>query len=305
MKKARLLLILGIIQLTGFGQINMADSTAQSIGYWDLNEKQLYTITSEKTRTKGLDTTSHELISYEVEITIKDSTATSYTIEWYYKNFTVDSKNEILNKIMKLSENFRLLIRTNELGVFQEVINWKEYKDYMGDIIGRLKKEYKDAPTMIKLLEQTKEMYSTKEVIEAAGINEIQQYYSFHGLKYKLGETYESNTTVPNIYGNEPFDSNFKYYLDEINETDNNYILRSSQTINAEQLTNASYEYVVKTMKTMGMPAPKRDEFKEVTNETNTASRIHGTGWVIYSIQTKTVTSEDNTHIDELIIEIQ
>ena len=46
-------------------------------------------------------------------------------------------------------------------------------------------------------------------------------------------------------------------------------------------------------------------EIKELKNETVTASRIQGTGWVIYSVQTITVTAENITNIEERIIEIK
>jgi hypothetical protein len=75
--------------------------------------------------------------------------------------------------------------------------------------------------------------------------------------------------------------------------------------IDSTQLTNATFDYVVKTMKTMGMPAPKREDFKNVTNETETGSRIHGSGWLVYSYQTKTVTSEGTTRIEKTVIDIQ
>jgi hypothetical protein len=39
-------------------------------------------------------------------------------------------------------------------------------------------------------------------------------------------------------------------------------------------------------------------------NETWSASRIHESGWVIYSIETKKVVAEGTTQINERIIEI-
>ena len=57
--------------------------------------------------------------------------------------------------------------------------------------------------------------------------------------------------------------------------------------------------------KTMNTELPRREDMKELKNETLTASRIHGTGWVLYSIQTTTITSDDSTLIEERIIEIK
>jgi len=57
-------------------------------------------------------------------------------------------------------------------------------------------------------------------------------------------------------------------------------------------------------MKTMGLPEPNRKDIKDIVNQTDLASRIHDSGWVIYSIQTKTVSAEDATNIEETVIEI-
>jgi|GEM_PF-5327359 len=57
-----------------YGQINPADSTAQVVGYWDLNEKQSYIITEEKLKIQGTDTLSREYEKYAVDITIVDAT---------------------------------------------------------------------------------------------------------------------------------------------------------------------------------------------------------------------------------------
>jgi hypothetical protein len=55
----------------------------------------------------------------------------------------------------------------------------------------------------------------------------------------------------------------------------------------------------------MKTPEPKKEDIGQLTNITTTASRIHGTGWLIYSIQTKTVEAPEATSIEERIMEIK
>lgn len=129
--------------------------------------------------------------------------------------------------------------------------------------------------------------------------------HAFHGAQFKLGEVLELQLKVPNIYGSEPFDSYATVYLDEINEDDNNYIMRTSQEVDKMQLTNATFDYLTTMAKNMNVDPPAREDLKELMNETQTASRIHGTGWVIYSVQTITVTSDNITNVEERIIELK
>ena len=283
----------------------MADSTAQVISYWEKGEIQNYSITSENTRLKGSDTTSHKRVTYEVEITVLDQTDQSYTLQWLYKNIATSNSNPTIQKLMNITKDMKVIFKTDELGVFTEVINWEEIRDYIQKASSTLKEEFKAVPAMEKVLEQTEATYSTKQAIESASIKDIVQFHTFHGAKYKLGEVLQGQLKVPNLYGTEPFDSDMTVYLDEIDEEDNNFILRATEEINKEQLTNATLDYLAKMAKNMNVPLPKREDLKDLKNETLTASRIHGTGWVIYSIRTTTITSEDITNIEERIIEIQ
>lgn len=287
-----------------FCQINVADSTVQVIGYWDMNEKQSYIITEEHIKIKGNDTISRDLSKYEVEITVIDSTENSYTIEWYYKNYTTNAQDPVSQKILSLAQDMKVIIETDELGSFQMVTNWEEIRNYMADAINKLKAEFESIPNIDKAFDQVISTFSSKEAIEASTINEIHQYYAFHGVKYSLGEELTAQIKVPNLYGKEPFDCDLTFRLDEINPEENNSVFRMWQIINSSQLTDATYEYVTQIVSSMNGQLPKREDFPPLANETSTASRIHGSGWIIYSVETKEVMAEDSKQIIERIIEI-
>lgn len=94
-------------------------------------------------------------------------------------------------------------------------------------------------------------------------------------------------------------------WLDELNPDDNNFIVRMTQTIDSKQLTKAVYDYLVKMSETLNVAAPESKDMPLVTNEIRIASRIHGSGWIIYSVETREVNAEGQTNIEERIIEIQ
>jgi hypothetical protein len=288
-----------------FAQINMADSTVQVVSYWDKGEKQNYTITLEKIKLKGEDTTSKELISYDVEVSVTGATKNSYTVQWDYKNFKTNDKNELTQELSKINKNMQVIYKTDEMGGFIEVINWKEIRAYNQKAIALLRKKFGTAPEIEKMLKQIENSFSTKEAIEAASIKDIQQFHSFHGGKYKLHEEISDKIKVPNVLTNIPFDADYSLYLDEINETDNNYILRSSQVVDSTQLMDATFQFLSNLAKSMNIKAPKKEDIKGLSNDIQLASRIHGTGWVVYSIQTTTVNSDNQSNIEERIIEVK
>lgn len=302
------LIVFGIIILISsnlFSQISIKDSTVQVIGYWSKYDKQSYDVTYEKYKVKNKDTISRELMKYEVDVKIIDSTANSYSIEWFYKNYSINTENELVRKLTSIADDISVKIKTDEYGAFLEVINWEEVRDYLEKVTEKLKVELKDVPNYKEIIANVMSIYSTKESVEANAIKDALQFYKFHGVKYKLGEELTGKLETSNNYGGKPFETNVQYSLDEINETDGNSILRSNEIINSEELTDATYNYLKKSG-TFGDKFPARNKFPSLTNETNTASRIHGeTGWIIYSIETKTITAEETTNIEERIMEIK
>lgn len=305
MRRILFVVLTFLVGIETFGQINMTDSTVQVISYWDLKEKQSYIVTEEKYKVKDNDTTSREFSTYSVDITVVDSTANSYIVDWFYKDFEIKTDNELVKKVMSMAEDMTVKIKTDELGVFQEVLNWKELRDYVLKATKIFKKETKDIPNMDKFIKQMEGIYSSKASIEGAAIKEIQQFHMFHGGEYKLGQDYYADIKLPNLYGGEPFDTKVTVWLDEINQEDNNYIIRMEQSVDSIQLTNATYDYLSKISETLKIPLLKREEMPTVKNTTWTASRIHGTGWVVFSVQTKETESDGVTSVEERKIEIQ
>jgi len=294
-----------LVFIKTYGQINMSDSTVQVIGYWNKHDKQTYIVTNENYKVQDSDTISRESYKYVVDITIVDSTADSYTIDWFYHDYDIQAENELIKKLSSIAEDMTVTIITDDLGAFIEVVNWKDIRDYIFKATKLLKKEEKDIPGVEKLIEQMEQMYNSKEAIEASAIKEIQQFYTYHGAKYKLGEEITASMEVSHLYGSEPFDTEVILWLDEINTEDNNSIIRMQQIVNSEQLTKTTFDYLTKMSESMKVPGPKWEEIPPLKNETWTSSRIHNTGWVIYSIETQEVSAEDVINVKENIIELQ
>ncbi|PCH98634.1 MAG: hypothetical protein COB85_01110 [Bacteroidetes bacterium] len=284
----------------------MDDSTVQVIGYWSIGDKESYNVSLQKFKLRETDTVSNELMTYEVDVTVIDSTTNSYSIEWFYHNYKTNSTNELVKKITSLAEDLKVIIETDEYGAIKGVKNWEEVRDYLKKSIGQMENDIKDIPNMDKLLKKIEGTFTSKAAIESASIQDAQQFYTFHGGRYLLNEVLEFSMQVPNIYSpSTPFDSKTTLYLDELNPEENNCIIRSSQEVDSDQLTNTTFEYLKKMAKTLKTKAPNKEEVGKLTNMTTIDSRIHGTGWLIYSILSKTISTMGATNIEERIIEIK
>lgn len=305
MKRFSISTFLLAICVTFFAQINLNDSSVQVISYWDINDAYTYRITQERFKVKEADTLSREFYSYYVDVKVVDSTATSYTVDWSYRDYDITSDNELIEKIAGITEDMTVTIKTTEMGAFVEVLNWKDVRNQIRAGAKLIKKEFKHIPNMTEMIAQIEDLYNTKASIEASAVQEIQQFYSYHGGRYDSGETYEGTLKLPNLYGGEPFDAAVTVWLDEIYAEDNSFILRMYQEVDSEQLTDATIGYLTKMAETMKVAAPNRADISDITNITTSGVSMHGSGWPLYSIQTKEVLADGVVQIDECIIELQ
>jgi len=306
MNKLLILSATVLLSANCFGQINMTDSTLSVIGYWDKNETQTYSVLNEKYKIEDGDTTSREIVKYDVDILIKDSTAESYTIVWKYKNLETNSENKITKKLMSISNNLDVVIKTDEMGALLEVVNWKEIRNYINDALDTLRKDFKDVPKIKEITDQVAKMFTSKEVIESAAIKDIIQLYSFNGAKYKLNEVLTGKLKLANLYGGEPFDAEYTLELASIDTANNSGVVRYTQTVDKKQATDATYEFLKKTAKAINSPEPERKDIPELTIEDWSASSIHGpSGWVLYSINVREVTADKILSIESREIELR
>lgn len=240
-----------------------------------------------------------------MDITVKDSTTNSYTLEWFYKNYEIETESPLVQKLTKMAEDLPVLIRTDEFGAIQEVVNWEEVRDYIQKATKILKKELKKVPNSEQIIAQVMGIYVSKESIEGNAIKDALQFYTFHGGAYTLNEKINAQIQVMNNFGGNPFDTDVTLSLDEIDEESGTSVIRMYQEVNSEQLTDATYNYL-QQLGSLGDQLPAREDFPALTNKIWTASRIHATtGWITYSIETKEVHAEGTTNVEERIIQIK
>lgn len=310
MKIKLLTLISFVFTLNLSAQINKEDSTVQTIAYWDLREKQEYTITYEKAKVRENDTISKEVSTYDVGITVIDSTANSYIMEWHYKNHTTDQKELIYQELAKATDGLKIRFKTDEMGEFQEVLNLNEIQDYVKKSVDEIKKSYdKVSKETNPIFENLTNMFTSKEAIEAIVLRDIQAFHTFHGGQYALGEVIESQIEIENHFGGKPFLADITLFLDEIYFEEYNYVLKYYQTLNEEQVKEAVKSFLDKVGKNINSEKKDLDFDKlglnDVQHESYIGSVIHDSGWVLYTLYTRSFVSEGNTHIETLIIEMK
>lgn len=281
------------------GQINFQDSSVQVISYWDLGEKYEYSVSHQTLKYTDQDTTSNETITYDVDVSVIDSTSKGYTVRWLYKNIKTDSKEPLMQKVIGASEDISIDIELDEMGTILGVVNWEEVRHYMSQGFDTLLTELPDIPEIKDMINRVKAMYSTKESIEASAILDAVQVHNFYGGKYTLNKTVAGTLLTQNLYyPDKPFDTDVSVTLEHFYEEKDRYRIRSINEVNAEQLTETTYNYLTDLFKGLGQEMPPREEFKNVSNTIETVAIIHNTGWVLDTVQWKEVVAEGITNME-------
>lgn len=285
-------------------QINMEDSTVQVIGYWDKNEKQSYQIQEKKATVVNEDTTSSQEFSYKVDVQIVDSTAESYTIEWKYFDYKYVSGPQELKTILTAYQPTKVLVKTDEMGMFAEIINSAEISAAMTKRLKNLIKKYKSDQYLVSEFTALIDKYASKDAVEQLALSEIQQYYNYHGGRYKLDENLSATVKSPFMNLEEGIDAELNVWLSEINVDDNNYILQMSKILDEEAMKKLMYEEAKNDPELTPDEKPEIHDMPQLKVETWAASRIHNSGWIVYSVQTVEVLFDNEKSTEERTIEL-
>ena len=195
-------MLLLLFSLSSFGQINMADSTVSVVGYWAIGDSLSYNVSHVEYKLKGdtaaYDTTEYMKLTYEVDITIKDSTENSYTIEWLYRGHSIQSEDSIIQKLATVLEDIAVLIKTDEFGAVQGIENWEEVRGKINDIATKMAPFIKDIPNGKQLLEEAMNPFQTKEGLEGNLIDDAIQFYTYHGKMYDTDKELKGEVQIQN-----------------------------------------------------------------------------------------------------------
>jgi len=285
-------------------QIDTATATVQTIAYWDLNETHSFTVSQKKSRINGADTTVLENMRYGVDVTVVDSTANSYTVDWAYRDYQYQSDNQLFMRISDLYRDMTVRFETDEMGSFQRVQNWTELRDVIHHASQTIKEEAKSIPGFDAVIDKLMAVYSSQEMVEQSAIPDIQMFLSFHGASYTMGDIYQQRIEVPNLVTGGTLPADMAVTLDDILVDDNAYVLRLEQVVDEVQLRAFTVQYLKEMGRTMELPEFSDDQIPPVRNEVGLVAVIHGSGWPLYTQQTKSVSAQGIEKLEVMTIEM-
>src|SRR5689334_23291104 len=119
--------ILVFIYAFAASQVTQKNSSYNCVAHWKKGEEKVLLIKREKVKSDSGNPEPPFIFSYEAYITVLDSTAEGYKMQWVF-HLPEDVKKSTpgLAEAMPVYEGLKMIFLTDRMGYFKELINWEE-----------------------------------------------------------------------------------------------------------------------------------------------------------------------------------
>ncbi len=214
----------GSVAFHGVADLDVQDSTIAAVAYFWKGDTMKYVRTRTVLTVDDGDTLSSDTtFSEEFMITVRDSTAKGYKMEYIpiSSEFAEASTDDVGNRMMATLQDYfkdlRVVFTTDEYGTLKGLDNWKEIRDRMkGGIKIMLDSLYSTTDSLEEFMPRNQFeglltlMYSTEAGVLKA-YDELTTLFLLHGNVFDIGRTTVDDTDKDSSFttfyvGYEPFD---------------------------------------------------------------------------------------------------
>ena len=289
-----------------FAQVNERDSSFVCNAKWKRGEQKTLLIRRIKRDYERDSVKSTFAFEYEAAITVMDSSKDGYKVQWvFHLPAKLKEANPQLAQSMPVYEGLKMIFTTTNSGTFKELLNWEEVKDAyvrMAEVSLPPKPDDKQKEVMDK----TKEMFNSKEMVEGTLINEIQLYHVLYGASFTTkGHTEQSS--VPSPFSADEIPATIESKIAEMSAPKDYVNIVTDQKIDMIDAGKIIEGFIRK----MGLPEDSvmkmakdllaKFEINDHRGYTVTAS----TGWISKVVYQRTVRSNDMKKTETYLIEMK
>lgn len=221
-----------LLFITTFLLAQGEDTAITCTAGWKKGEEKIILITRSKVNIPVRQETPDFKMNYEAHLTILDSSADGYKIQWVFQlPALVKLANPEFAKAMIVYNGLKMIFTTTNEGEFKELLNWEEVRQaYIDMAMVSVPKE--NSEVVKKAFEQTKTLFSTRELVESSLIKEIQLFHAPYG-GYFTKTGIKQNAELPNPFGGEPIPIFSVQKLTEMKPYPGNYRITYSMEIDS------------------------------------------------------------------------
>lgn len=271
-------------------------NTIPMVGYWYKGAHKNVTYTKTETKTvKGKPAVETSVSNALWEI--KDSTDKHYTIHYTYKNFIFSNpKDSVSIAYAELFKGITIKYRTNELGVFDTILNLEEIIAISNKGLNNVFKKlnWPDNELTRALAQKMKSFFNNPTLLRTSISEEMVLIHYFYGLEYKLNQAYTYDYYMENSFGGEPFPAIAVFKMTALNAANDRCKLTVNITPNDKEFKRILYETMVSLSEAMQLPKPlKTDLATAILQHKCEAEYSITEGWPLKITFTKISTIND------------
>ncbi len=176
------------------------DSVINIIAYFCKNDTMVYTSRDIEYKVEKGDTTVQHDVETDFMFVVRDSTSNGYTIEMTETDMRInEAESDVLRAMIEsawdISKNIKCVFTTNELGVVNNIVNWREIRDktkeMMTVVYDTLYAKYEGLDTLMSRNRMEQMMMlkmKNEETLRLEMYEELQQLFGCHGRSWNIGD---------------------------------------------------------------------------------------------------------------------
>lgn len=240
-----------------FQQAAIDSNLISFVAYWEVGDSYDFKITKIKQAWKRGELSKNDSVQNMFNFKVIEATDSSYTIEWSCKENLMNN-SEVPSDLLKRFAEYapiNLLYTTSEVGIFLELLNWKELGEAIqvmfSDLSESLKEEFPNNDTLTQYMEKSMQtilnIYSSKEGIEQVLLKELQYFHFPLGMAFQENDTIHYEELLPNMLGGDPIKADGKVYLTALDKSTKECVLKQDLALKSEDMKQVMLQYFGQT----------------------------------------------------------
>ena len=224
---------------------------------WKVGDKHRIELIKDRERFRGGKKSTSRMV-VPIEIEVMRHREDGYTVRWTYGKATVSGPgtNPIVERIVNLSQGMHVDLRTDSLGSVVGVENPAELRSHFKRAGNAMLDWMRGQSLPQEALANFKGILakmSTPEAVEASALRSPGLFYLAFGGSYRLGDDIVVDDAIANPFGQAPFPTKARLFLQNIDPKAGTAAVGWKQTFDREKAGPA----LEQTLRALGIPIPK------------------------------------------------
>lgn len=257
------------------------------------NEYQRYEVSKTLYTLHRKDTTELTRLGFKAEVVVADSLENAYILKWKITNYTVNTDDPYLQKLIGLAAPVLVSYRISKPGVFEEFITGTSVTSCLEAALPKVLEAFKNKSDSVSKAEVAK-IYAFREHLETLILGFMVQFHQFHGLGYTLGEVVTVPVEIASRFSSKPLPGVQRKKLTNIDLANQTATVAYATILDQAGFRQALSENLRTTLET----------FKNLQqNEIGSTMLETRTGWPIWSMNQREASANGVTYGEQLEIQ--